>query len=265
MRPAHGAADEARALALRRSRMLRLAAGSLLAGAALFAATLPHADAQEPLRPSLSRGGERPAQLSVSASAYRDVEQDRVTVTLYAERESPAPATGQTQVSQALGPVLEQLKARSDLEVQTAGYRTDPVWQQSRVVGWRTRGSIRITAKPTESFNRMIGEFAGKLNIESVMYSLSRETQLAVEQSLIAEAVQAFRAKAETATKALGFRSFAVRDISIDGAAPPRPEPMPRMMAMARDAGAAEAAPLPSAQGKTTVSVTVSGTVALDP
>lgn len=246
------------------ARLWLLRRGAVLVSAALIAAALPHANAQEPLRPSLSRGGERPAQLSVSASAHRDVEQDRITVTLYAERESPAPAAGQTQVSQALGPVLEQLKARSDLEVQTAGFHTNPVWQQSRVVSWRTRGSIRITAKPTDEFNRLIGDLAGKLNIESVMYSLSREAQLAVEQSLIAEAVQAFRAKAGAAAKALGFRGFAVRDVSVDGAAPP-PQPMPRMMAMARDAVAAEAAPLPSAQGKTTVSVTVTGTVALDP
>lgn len=263
MRQDHRSPNPAACSSAARSRWLRL--GIALAGAVLFAATPVRASAQEPPRPSLSRGGERPALLSVSASAYRDVEQDRVTVTLYAERESPTPAPGQTQVSQALGPVIELLKARGNLEVQTAGYQTNPVWQQSRVVGWRTRGSIRITTQPSEEFNRLIGELAGKLNIESITYSLSRETQLAVEQSLIAEAVQAFRAKAGAATKALGFRGFAVRDVSIDGAAPPPPQPMPRMMAMARDAAAAEIAPLPSAQGKATVSVTVSGTVALDP
>lgn len=205
----------------------------------------------------------RAPQLSVSATAYRDVPQDRITVTLYAERESPQPAAGQAQVSELLGPVLARLKARSDLEVQTSGYRTDPVWQQSRIVAWRTRGALELSAAPSEAFNQLIGELASRLNVESVAYSLSREARLAVEHELIAEAVHAFRAKADTGAKALGFRGYAVREASIGGSGPIRPEPVPKMM-MARAADAAPV-PLPAAEGKTTVSVTVSGSVALQP
>src|SRR5690606_41747465 len=108
---------------------------------------------------------ERAPQLSLSATAYRDVVQNRVTVTMYAERESPQPATGQAQVSELLGPVLERLKARGELQVHRSGYRTDPGWQQSRIVGWRTRGSIQVIAQPSEGFNRLVGEPATKPNL----------------------------------------------------------------------------------------------------
>jgi predicted secreted protein len=206
---------------------------------------------------------ERAPQLSVSATAYRDVVQDRITVTLYAERESPQPAAGQAQVSELLGPVIARLKARDGLEVRTSGYRTDPVWQQSRIVGWRTRGSIQVSAPPSEDFNRLIGELAATLNVESVTSWLSREAQLAVERELIAEAVAAFRAKADTASRALGFTDYTVRDVSIDTPGSVSPEPMPRaMMSRAVSADAAPV-PLPAAEGKTTVTVTVSGRVAL--
>ncbi|HRA79721.1 MAG TPA: SIMPL domain-containing protein, partial [Burkholderiaceae bacterium] len=244
--------------------------------AALCVATPPAATAQaqrtaqeqragEPQRAGEYRRAARTPQLSLSASAYRDVVQDRVTVTLYAERESPQPAAGQAQVSELLGPVLERLKARSELQVQSSGYRTDPVWQQSRIVGWRTRGAIQVSARPSDEFNRLIGELATKLNLESVGYWLSRDAQLATERELIAEAVSAFRAKADAATKALDFRSFAVRQVAVDGGGPAHPVPVPKM-AMSR-AGAAEAAPvpLPGAEGRTTVTVTVTGTVALEP
>lgn len=237
--------------------------------AALGAAAVPVAAAQEQRAGEAGRAGEhrrtpRAPQLSLSATAYRDVVQDRVTVTLYAERESPQPAAGQAQVSGILGPVIEQLKARSDLEVRSSGYRTDPVWQQSRIVAWRTRGSIQVSAQPSEAFNRLIGELATKLNVESLAYWLSRESRLAVERELIAEAVAAFRAKADTAARSLGFGAYAVRRVSVDDAGPIRPEPVPRMT-MSR-AAAAEAAPvpLPAAEGKTTVTVTVSGSVALE-
>lgn len=200
-------------------------------------------------------------RLNLDAAAYRDVVQDRIIVTLYAERESPQPAAGQTQVSELLNPVLERLRARPELEVESTGYRTDPVWQQSRIVGWRTRASVQITAKPSSEFNRLIGELATTLNIQSVAYTLSRDARLAVERELISEAVGAFHAKAQTATKALGFGSYEIREISIGGSGHFPPQPVARMMA--RAASSDEAAPLPSAEGKTTVTTMVNGSVSL--
>lgn len=251
--------------AITRNSLCRVALrASLALVATLVAATASPAYAQD-ARADRTQRIERAPQLSVAATAYRDVPQDRVTVTLYAERESPQPAAGQAQVSELLGPVLERLKARPDLEVQSSGYRTDPVWQQSRIVGWRTRGSLQVSAQPSESFNRLVGELATKLNVESVAYWLSRPAQLEVERELIAEAVAAFRAKAETAAKALGFRTYSVRTVSVDGAGPIRPEPVPKVM-MSRAASAESApVPLPGAEGKTTVTVSVSGSVALEP
>ncbi len=201
-------------------------------------------------------------RLNLDASAWREVMQDRVVATLYAERESQEPAAGQSQVSQLLAPVLERLKKTSDVEVQSAGYRTDPVWQQSRIVGWRTRGALQLTGKPSESFNALLGELAATLNVQSVAYLLSREARLAVEQELIGQAVQAFHAKADAAARALGFRSYEVREVSIGGSGPIGPEPMPKTMMMAR-AAADESVPLPVAEGRTAVTTTVSGSVAL--
>lgn len=233
-----------------------------LALASALAACAPLATAAQAPATVQARA-EHDAQLHVAATAYREVVQDRVTVILYAERESAQAAAGQTQVSAVLGPVLDQLKARTDLEVQSSGYRTDPVWQQSRVVGWRTRGAIQVSAAPSEVFNRLIGELASRLNIESVSYWLSRAARLAVEQELIAEAVGAFRDKAAIGARALGFHTYAVREVSIDGSTPMPPQPIPRTM-MAR-AAESSPVPLPGAEGKTTVTVTVSGSVTLEP
>lgn len=201
-------------------------------------------------------------RLNLDASAWREVVQDRVVVTVYAEQESPEPAAGQAQVSRRLAPALERLRGNPELEVQSAGYRTEPVWQKSRIVGWRTRGALQITGKPSESFNALVGELATTLNLQSVTYLLSREARLAVEQELIGQAVKAFHEKADTAARALGFRGYEVREISIAGS-PGGPEPIPRPMMMARAASADEAVPLPGAEGRTTVTTTVSGSVVL--
>ncbi|MCO5100839.1 MAG: SIMPL domain-containing protein [Burkholderiaceae bacterium] len=204
-------------------------------------------------------------RLNLDASAWRDVVQDRVVATVYAEQESPEPAAGQAQVSRLLAPVLARLRDDAELEVQSAGYRTEPVWQKSRVVGWRTRGALQITGKPSEAFNALVGELATTLNLQSVTYLLSRETRLAVEQELITQAVKAFHEKADTAARALGFRGWEVRELSISGSGAGGPQPMPRTMAMSRAASADEAVPLPGAEGRTTVTTTVSGSVVLLP
>ena len=230
-----------------------------------LASVAPCAAASQARGTDAARDADRAPRLSLAASAYRDVAQDRVTVTLYAERESPQPAAGQAQVSELLGPVLERLKAHTGFDVQSSGYRTDPVWQQSRIVGWRTRGAIQVSASPSEAFNRLVGELATKLNVESVAYWLSRPAQLAVERELLAEAVTAFRAKADAAARALDFRSYSVRAVSVDGAGPIRPEPVPRMMMSRASAAESAPVPIPGAEGKTTVIVTVSGSVALEP
>lgn len=202
-------------------------------------------------------------RLNLDASAWREVVQDRVIVTLYAEQESPEPADGQAQVSQRLAPALERLKNTPDVEVQTAGYRTDPIWQQSRVVGWRTRGALQLTGKPSGSFNQLVGELASSLNVQSVTYHLSREARLAVEQELIGQSVQAFHAKADAAARALGFAGYEVGEITVAGSPAMGPEPAPRAMMMSRAVGGDEATPLPGAEGRTTVTMTVSGSVIL--
>jgi len=204
-------------------------------------------------------------RLNLDASAWREVVQDRVVATVYAEQESPEPAAGQAQVSRQLAPVLERLAGNTAFEVQSTGYRTEPVWQKSRIVGWRTRGALQITGKPSEAFNALIGELATTLNLQSVTYLLSREARLTVEQELIAQAVKAFHDKADAAARALGFRGYEVREVSITGSGAIGPEPVPRPMMMSRAAAADEAVPLPGAEGRTTVTTTVSGSVALVP
>lgn len=200
-------------------------------------------------------------RLTLDASAARQITQDRAIAVLYAEQESSDPAVSQSQVSRLLAPALERLQNTAQVEVQSSGYRTEPVWQQGRITSWRTRGSLQVTGKPSESFNQLVGELAKTLNVQSLGYQLSREAHLAAEQELIAQAVDAFRAKAAAAAKAMGFRGYEFGEVTLDGSLPPDAAPMPRVAMMA--ARSDEAVPLPGAEGRTTVTVSLRGNVIL--
>ena len=237
-----------------------------LSTAAPLSAQPPSAEPMAPrsVEPAAPAGATQPQfpQLSLTASAWREITQDRVAVTLYASHEAPEPGPAQARVNEILNPVLARLKEIDGLEVQRAGYRSDPVWQQSRIVAWRARGSIQLTGAPSEELNKLIGELSGTLNVESVAHFLSREARQEVEKSLITDAVAAFQQKARTAARALGYGDWVVHSVSVNDSGHEPPQPAPRMM-MARAEAADAAAPMPIAEGRTTVTVSVGGTVVL--
>lgn len=200
-------------------------------------------------------------RLNLDASAAREVTQDRAVAVLYAEQESAEPAVSQSQVSRLLAPALARLKNTADVDVQSSGYRTEPVWQQGRITSWRTRGTLQITGKPSESFNTLVGELATTLNVQSLGYRLSREAHLAAEQELIAQAVDVFRKKAATAAQAMGFRGYEFGEVVLGSSLPPDAGPTPRVAMMA--ARSDEAVPVPGAEGRTTVTVSLRGNVVL--
>ncbi len=214
---------------------------------------------------------EREPMLELAASAERDVLQDSVTVVMFIEREAPTPAGAQAQVNGVLSPALAELRRdHRDLEVATGAFRTDPVYSNPRdgapkITGWRARGSLQITGKPDEPFNRRVGELTSRLNLESIHYFLSRDARQQVEQELITEAVKAFQGKAAAAAQALGFKSYTIRKVSIDGAGRDDPPPMPRVQSMQMRAGAEAAPPIAGSAGKAVVTVNVSGSVRLQP
>ena len=84
----------------------------------------------------------------------------------------------------------------------------------------------------------------------------------AIKRKLLAQAVDAFKARGQALTQALGFGAYRFRSVELGGQGAVPPVPMPRMMmsAMAADKAAA-----PVEGGRERVSVSVQGTIALLP
>ena len=75
-------------------------------------------------------------------------------------------------------------------------------------------------------------------------------------------AIERFKAKANDVAKGFGFQSYTLREVSISSADQEGGRPFPRVMAMQAKAAVADA-PVAVEAGKSTVNVTVSGTVQL--
>ena len=201
-----------------------------------------------------------PPILSLASSATREVPNDRLVVVLFAEREGGDAAGAQSAVNALIGPALEALRrANPPLEFESGSWRAWPVNVDGRIRNWRARASIRVEGTPSEAFSALIAQLSGSLAIESLRHELSRASRERAESELLTQAAGRFQEKAQAAARALGFRDATIRAVSLNQAQAGSPIPSARagLTATAMTGGA----PIATAEGTTTVSVSLEGSV----
>jgi len=200
--------------------------------------------------------------MTLSAGATAEVAQDKVTITLSREIEG----TDQTKLSQELNQVLETTLAEAKqgraVSARTGNYN---IWantdRNGRITGWRGRAELILESKDFVAASKLAGELSRHMAVSNVAFSLSREAREAEEQRLLAEAAKAFDARAALAAKSFGFSGYAIKQIDLSGGG--TVTPAPRAYAMAAPAMEAKMADLPLEGGKSTVTVSIRGTVYL--
>ncbi len=205
--------------------------------------------------------------VSLSATASQEIAQDLLAVTLNVTREGNQAAEVQGQLKQVLDSALSEARKSEQvgaMAIRTGAFSMYPRYNnQGRINGWQ--GSAQLVLEGTDMAR--IAQVAGKLtqlSVGGVEYGLSRLTRESSESALLAQAVARYRAKAQDVAKAFGMDSFVLGEVSVQSGEPGfESRPMPMLKAMS--AAAADSAPLPVAPGKGTVSVSVSGSVILQP
>lgn len=201
-----------------------------------------------------------PPVLSLAASASREVSNDRLVVVLFAEREGSDSAAAQAAVQALIGPALESLRrADPPLEFESGSWRAWPVSIDGRIRSWRARASVRIEGAHSEAYATLVAQLSASLAIESLRHELSRAARERTEGELLNQAAGRFQDKAQAAARALGFRDATIRAVSLNQAQAGSPVPMVRAGLSA--SAMAGGAPIPTAEGTTTVTVSLEGSV----
>jgi len=218
---------------------------------------LPHAVAAQP-----ARAAEPYNTVELQAEANREIPNDTLNASLYAET-SDADAA---RVADALNRISnEALKAAGGFKAvraRSGGNSTYPVYDRNqRLTGWRGRAEIRLESRDFPAASALIAKLQSGMQLSSLSFNVSRELQTNTENELIAEAVKAFRGRADIARQALGGKSYRLRRIAINtsGSSPPRP-----MLRMSAAAVSAEVSAPQFEGGLSTVTVSVSGTVEVE-
>ena len=213
------------------------------------------AQAQVPAAPPLN-------QLSLSASASVEIAMDTLTLVFSTSGDGADAAALQSQLKRALDAALIEARkvARPGaIEVRTGNFSLYPRYTAKGVTsGWRGSAEMQVEGRDTPGIAQLGGHIT-TMNIASASYSLSREAREKLEAEVSAQAIASFRARADAMSRQFGFKGYSLREAQVSSGEPPRFSPAPMMRAQAAMASADAA--LPVEAGKTSVTVTVTGTV----
>lgn len=202
--------------------------------------------------------------VQLSASGSVEVQQDLLSISMNTTKEAPDAGTVQNQLKVALDAALAEAKKSAQpgqLDVRTGNFSLYPRYaRDGKINGWQGTAEMVLQGR---DFAR-ISTAAGKvqtLTMGNVVFSLSREQRTKVEGEAQGIAIDRFKAQAGEIAKSFGFGGYTLREVSIN-ANDQGFVPRPRMMTMESKAASSDA-PVPVEAGKSTVLVTVSGSVQL--
>ena len=203
------------------------------------------------------------AQLSANGSV--EVQQDMLSISMTTSRDGSDAGTVQTQLKQALDSALalaRQAALPGQMDVRTGNFSLYPRYgNNGKINGWQGSTELVLEGRDFPRITSTAGKIQS-LTLGNVSFALSREQRAKVEAEAQSLAIERFKAKAGEIAKSFGFEGYTLREVSINANDQPY-MPRPRQMTMAKS-DMAEAA-IPVEAGKSTVQVSVSGSVQMTP
>jgi predicted secreted protein len=240
-------------------------AAAVTAIAATACAWTVQASAQDVAAPGTApAAASAQAQMTLQANASADITQDTVQMTLALDVDAPTQAAAGQQLNARLADLMKRAKGTANVDAHSGSYSVWPMNDnKGKVTSWHGRADIVLESRDFEAASRLAGELGDKSAISNIQFTLSRQARAAAEQRLLTQVADAFRDRAKAAATAFGFSGYRIVKLDLGGSGAP-PMPRPRVMAMASMAKSDARAPdVPLAPSDETVSVGVTGTIAL--
>jgi predicted secreted protein len=201
--------------------------------------------------------------LQLSAAGTVDVTQDLLVMSLTTSREGADAGTVQSQLKAALDAALTEARKSAQpgqLEVRTGNFGLYPRYAPlGKINGWQGTAELVLEGRDFSRITQTAGRI-GTMTVGSVGFGLSREQRAKVDSEAQAIAIERFKAKAGELAKGFGFGGYTLREVAVNSN---DFGPTPRRMMTAGMASASAEMAVPVEAGKTSVTVTVSGSVQL--
>ncbi|NML45421.1 SIMPL domain-containing protein [Ramlibacter sp. G-1-2-2] len=201
--------------------------------------------------------------LQLQASGTVEVQQDLLMMTLSTSRDGTDPNAVQAQLKTALEAALAEARKSAQpgqLDVRSGNFALFPRHdKQGRISGWTGSAELILEGRDFPRITQAAGRIQ-TLTLAGMSFGLSREQRARVESDAQTKAIEQFKNRANELAKGFGFTGYTLREVAVNSN---DMGPTPRFRPMAMEAKAASDSAVPVEPGKSTVSVTVSGSVQL--
>ncbi len=165
-------------------------------------------------------------QIALRAEVNQEVAHDLMHVTLYSESQNADPAKLAAEITHTLNQTLEQARKVSGVAVKLGSRNSYPVYDDKgqQITAWRERAEVRLESADFARLSTLTGELLQSMKIAGMDFSIATGTRKTREDAMLKDAVNAFRARAQLATEALGGQGYKLVSLSLNtgGFQPPQ-------------------------------------------
>tara|TARA_R110000822_G_scaffold21702_10_gene68472 strand:- start:3649 stop:4353 length:705 start_codon:yes stop_codon:yes gene_type:complete len=157
-------------------------------------------------------------QVSLRAEVQKAVSHDTLQVRLYAEDQDKDAGKLAGRITARLNKALDVARQTESVSVSSGNRSSQPVYDEKgeKIVAWRERGDILLESTDFASLSTLTGQLLGELNLDDMQFSLSPENRRSTEDELIREAIEAFKARADIATRSLGGSDYKIVNLNLN-------------------------------------------------
>lgn len=156
--------------------------------------------------------------LNLEAQAYTDIEQDTVTITLQATRQSSEQAVVTKELSETVSAVLAEAKKQDKVKVSSGNYYVRPQHDKDGVItSWVGQSQLLFESTDMTAASELAAKYQDKMPIANVRFSVSKQARSQAEQQLMTETAKAFEQRAQAMAQALGFEGFKIKEVHFGG------------------------------------------------
>lgn len=202
-------------------------------------------------------------QVSLRAEASQEVARDLMIVTLYSESQNADPAKLAAEISTTMNKALEQARQVKGITLSQGSRNSYPIYDSKgqKITGWRERAELRLESADFAALSKLTGELLTNLKMDGMDFAIAPATRKASEDALLKDAVQAFKARAQLATEALGGKGYKIVNLNLNADGYPQPYMRgPMMMKAASEDAPSSVTPQVEA-GTSKVNMTADGAI----
>ncbi|KTC51066.1 hypothetical protein AO262_13630 [Pseudomonas fluorescens ABAC62] len=200
-------------------------------------------------------------QISLRAEASQEVARDKMIVTLYTESQNSDPAKLAAEITTTMNQALGQAREVKGVTLRQGSRNSYPIYdaKNQKITGWRERAELRLESEDFPALSKLTGELLNSLKMQNMDFAIADATRKTSEDALLKEAVNAFKARAQLATDALGGKGYKIVNLNFNTNGYPQPYARGGMM---MKAAMMDSAPAPEVEaGTSQVSMSADGVI----